>query len=188
VTNQSRQTTKTSRVDYYERLTEELNKCFDDIELFVRHLKTVTNSMKKLERDQRGRNSKSICSLSINFQFFTSSLLIISFLDMTTTQKLPDDEVFIDILQKFKHAFNIIGEIKHFILNPNGPDLIHSLVSPLQFILVVLRENSPNQIQLAQEIWTPPLIRDARELLLNCLTSHECETLKNLGPAWIRTA
>lgn len=101
-------------------------------------------------------------------------------------EKLPDDRFFIDILKKFKHSFNLLGELKHIIHNPNAPELIHYLLSPLQFILYTLRTKHVNQIQLAQEIWTPALTKEARDLLLNCLTSKEHEILRNLGPAWIR--
>jgi hypothetical protein len=45
--------------DYYKHLTEELNKCFDDIELFVRYLEALTEYTKELERDHRRKDKKS---------------------------------------------------------------------------------------------------------------------------------
>jgi hypothetical protein len=45
--------------DYYKRLTEELNKCFDDIELFVRYLEALTEYTKELERDHRRKDKRS---------------------------------------------------------------------------------------------------------------------------------
>jgi hypothetical protein len=45
--------------DYYKRLTEELNKCFDDIELFVRYLEALIEYTKELERDHRRKDKKS---------------------------------------------------------------------------------------------------------------------------------
>lgn len=102
--------------------------------------------------------------------------------------KLPDDRYFVDVLQKFKHSFNLLGELKHIIHNPNAPELIHYLLSPLQFILYVLRSKHVHQLQVAQEVWLPILTREAKDLLLNCLTSKEHEMLRNLGPAWSRTA
>ena len=101
---------------------------------------------------------------------------------------MPDAQYFIDILQKFKHSFNLIGDLRQMIQKPSGAELIHYLLTPLQLILHTLREKMASQPQLAQSIWTPALTKDARELLLNCLTSKEVETLKSLGPAWIRTA
>jgi len=103
-------------------------------------------------------------------------------------EKLPHDRYFIDILQKFKHSFNLLGELKHIIHNPNAPELIHYLLSPLQFILYTLRTKHIHQLQLAQEIWIPAVTKEAKDLLLNCLTSKEHEILRNLGPAWVRIA
>jgi len=45
--------------DHYKRLTEELNKCFDDIELFVRYLEALMEYTKELERDHRRKDRKS---------------------------------------------------------------------------------------------------------------------------------
>jgi hypothetical protein len=59
---QTRTVTQQSTVaatDYYKRLTEELNKCFDDIELFVRYLEALMEYTKELERDQRRKDRKS---------------------------------------------------------------------------------------------------------------------------------
>jgi hypothetical protein len=59
---QSRTVTQQSTVaatDYYKRLTEELNKCFDDIELFVRYLEALMEYTKELERDHRRKDRKS---------------------------------------------------------------------------------------------------------------------------------
>ncbi|CAF0750953.1 unnamed protein product [Rotaria sordida] len=155
--------------DHYRRLTEELNKCFDDIELFIRYIEAIMEYTKELERDYRRKDKKS------------SGL-------KQMVEKLPDDRYFIDILQKFKHSFNLLGELKYIIHSPNAPELIHYLLSPLQLILHTLRSKHPNQLQLAYDIWTPALTKEARELLINCLTSKEQEVLWNLGPAWIRTA
>jgi len=164
------QQTVTDATDYYKRLTEELNKCFDDIELFVRYLEALTEYAKELERDHRRKDKRSPMGLK------------------NMIDKLPDDRYFVDVLQKFKHSFNLLGELKHIIHNPNAPELIHYLLSPLQFILYVLRTKHTHQLQLAQEVWIPTLTREAKDLLLNCLTSKEHEMLKNLGPAWSRTA
>ncbi|CAF1571348.1 unnamed protein product, partial [Didymodactylos carnosus] len=168
-TARSSNTSTMVAVDYYKRLTEELNKCFDDIELFVRYLEALFEYTKELDRDRR-KDRKTIAGLK------------------QMIEKIPDDRYFIDILQKFKHSINLLGELKHVIHNPNAPELIHYLLSPLQFILYTLRNKHPKQLQLARDIWSPPMNKEARELLLNCLTSKEHEILRNLGPAWIRTA
>ncbi|CAF3557772.1 unnamed protein product [Rotaria sp. Silwood1] len=168
---QARTTTQQTTIaatDYYKRLTEELNKCFDDIELFVRYLEALMEYTKELERDHRRKEKKSTTGLK------------------QMVEKVPDDLYFIDILQKFKHSFNLLGELKHIIHNPNAPELVHYLLSPLQFILYTLRTKHPNQLKIAQDIWVPGLTKEAKELLLNCLTSKEHDILRNLGPAWVR--
>ena len=53
------QQTTLAATDYYKHLTEELNKCFDDIELFVRYLEAVMEYTKELERDYRRKEKKS---------------------------------------------------------------------------------------------------------------------------------
>ncbi|CAF3092264.1 unnamed protein product [Rotaria socialis] len=165
----SRTATQQHAANLYKRSTEELNKCFDDIELFVRHIEAIVEYTKELERNHRRKDKKS------------SGL-------KQMVEKLPEDRIFIDILQKFKHSLNLLAELKHIIHNPNAHELVHYLLSPLQLILVTLRTKHPNQLQLAQDIWSPVLTREAKELLSNCLTPKEYEILWNLGPAWIRTA
>lgn len=71
------QQTYTDATDYYKRLTEELNKCFDDIELFVRYLEALTEYAKELERDQRRKDKRSP-SLPIEFVVFLESLFSFS--------------------------------------------------------------------------------------------------------------
>ena len=175
--------------DHYRHLTEDLNKCFDDIELFVRYLESLVEYTKELDRDIRRKDRKSSSSFSIERKerkYLYSFLLLGGLKKMV--EELPDDRFFIDILQKFKHSFNLLGELKHIIHNPNAPELIHYLLSPLQFIVSTLRSKHVNQLQLAQDIWAPTLTKESRELLINCLTSKEHEILRNLGPAWVSTA
>lgn len=166
----SQQQATVAAADYYKGLTEELNKCFDDIELFVRYLEALMEYTKELERDNRRKEKKATAGLK------------------QMIEKLPEDRFFVDVLQKFKHSFNLLGELKHIIHNPNAPELIHYLLSPLQFILYTLRTKHPTQLQLAQEIWKPSLTKEARDLLVNCLTSKEQEVLRNLGQAWVRAS
>ena len=114
---------------------------------------------------------------------FNSIYLVISLAGLKQIiEKLLDDRYFIDILQKLKHSFNLLVQLKHKIRNPNAPELIHYLLSPLQFIIYILRTKHTNQLQIAKDIWVPAVTREAKELLLNCLTSREHEILHNLGP------
>ena len=102
-------------------------------------------------------------------------------------EQLPDDKLFINVLQKFKYSFNLLSKLKYRLQNPSSSDLIHYLLSPLHVILQTLNRKHPTQLQLAQNVWTPALTKEAKELLKNCLTSKELEILHSLGPAWIRS-
>jgi hypothetical protein len=51
--------------DYYKHLTRDLNRCFDDIESFVRHLEMITGYSKNIERDHRRRDKKSSSTFDI---------------------------------------------------------------------------------------------------------------------------
>ena len=59
--------------DYYQRLTEELNKCFDDIELFVRYLEALTEYTKELEYDYRRKEKRSTSLFDLTIFFFIHS-------------------------------------------------------------------------------------------------------------------
>ncbi len=75
-TQQTRSITQQSTVaatDYYKRLTEELNKCFDDIELFVRYLEALTEYTKELERDHRRKDKRSTSLFDKNIFLITYS-------------------------------------------------------------------------------------------------------------------
>jgi hypothetical protein len=69
--------------DHYRHLTDELNKCFDDIELFVRYLESLMEYTKELERDHRRKDKKStglfmkfpssFCYYFLNFSWFKTN-------------------------------------------------------------------------------------------------------------------
>ena len=56
--------------EYYKQQTEELNKCFDDIEQFVRYIEGVTNYTKSLDRNSARRKDK-----KSNGSFFENQFL-----------------------------------------------------------------------------------------------------------------
>lgn len=80
------QQTVTDATDYYKRLTEELNKCFDDIELFVRYLEALTEYAKELERDHRRKDKRSPSS----FDDFFSTVSFIVFSSLCSGLKKYD--------------------------------------------------------------------------------------------------
>ena len=63
----TQQQSTTVSADHYRHLTEELNKCFDDIELFVRYLESLVEYTKELDRDHRRKDKKSTGLSSLRY-------------------------------------------------------------------------------------------------------------------------
>lgn len=49
--------------------------------------------------------------------------------------QLPMENEFVDILRKFKLSFNLLAKLKSHIHEPNAPELLHFLFTPLAIIL-----------------------------------------------------
>ncbi|ROT71633.1 putative epidermal growth factor receptor kinase substrate 8-like isoform X1 [Penaeus vannamei] len=97
--------------------------------------------------------------------------------------KPPPEREFVDIFQKFKLSFNLLAKLKSHIHDPNAPELVHFLFTPLALIVDASRDSNygPN---LPAKVLSPLLTADAIDLLTNCLTSRETELWQNLGEAW----
>ncbi len=116
----------------------------------------------------------------------------------------PSEAEYIDIFQKFKLSFNLLvwihfrlfnsisyfesnlyqqAKLKSHIHDPNAPELVHFLFSPLTLIVEASHESNtvPN---LPARVVAPLLTYDAIELLSNCLSSIETELWHSLGDAW----
>ncbi|CAO1331302.1 unnamed protein product [Diamesa serratosioi] len=148
----------------FEREVNVLNHCFDDIEKFIARLQTIAAATQ--DAQNRRRRSKK--------------------LDMPvdeTRTRPPHEMEFIDIFAKFKLAFNLLGRLKTNIHDPNAPELVHFLFTPLALIV-----DSTNQTYIGQNIPAsvvkPLLSREAINLLTNCITSKETELWHSLGNAW----
>lgn len=148
----------------FEREVNVLNHCFDDIEKFIARLQTIAAATQ--DAQNRRRRSKK--------------------LDMPideTRIRPPHEMEFIDIFAKFKLAFNLLGRLKSNIHDPNAPELVHFLFTPLALIV-----DSANQTYLGQNVPAgvvrPLLSREAINLLTNCITSKETELWHSLGNAW----
>lgn len=152
----------------YERDVTVLNHCFDDIEKFIARLQHVAAASRELERRRRNRKSKK--------KDPGEGLL-------TLRTKPPHEKEFVDIFAKFKLSFNLLAKLKAHIHDPNAPELVHFLFTPLALIVDASHDTyyDPN---LPARVINPLLTREAINLLINCVTSKETELWRSLGDAW----
>ncbi|XP_043465310.1 epidermal growth factor receptor kinase substrate 8-like isoform X3 [Leptopilina heterotoma] len=153
----------------YERDVTILNHCFDDIEKFIARLQHASAASRELERRRRNRKSKKR-SLGDGM--------------LTMRAKPPPEIEFIDIFQKFKLSFNLLAKLKAHIHDPNAPELVHFLFTPLALIVDASHDTNydPN---LPSKVVSPLLTREAVNLLINCVTSKETELWHSLGDTWL---
>lgn len=144
-----------------------LNHCFDDIERFVTRLQNACEYYKELERRQKQRKSpkKQIGDGMLSMR-----------------AQMPPPQHFSDIFQKFKYSFNLLAKLKAHIHDPNAPELVHFLFTPLALIANSTKDQAYRGI--SKTVWQPLLTKEAKELLLNCLTSKEQDLWQSLGEAW----
>ena len=161
--------TSSTSSEKYERDVTVLNHCFDDIEKFIARLQHAAAATRELERRKRSRRSKK--------KDPGEGLL-------TLRTRPPHEKEFIDIFSKFKLSFNLLAKLKAHIHDPNAPELVHFLFTPLALIVDASHDTcyDPN---LPARVVEPLLTRDAVNLLHNCVTSKEMELLRSLGDAWM---
>ncbi|GFT33418.1 epidermal growth factor receptor kinase substrate 8 [Nephila pilipes] len=166
---ESNDETSSTTSDKYEREVTILNHCFDDIERFVVRLQHAAAAFKELERRQKSRKHKK--------KDMGDGMLSIR-------AKPPPEREFVDVLQKFKLSFNLLAKLKSHIHDPNAPELVHFLFTPLALIIDAARDSN-HSANLAANVVSPLLTRDAIELLANCCTSKETDLWHSLGDSWI---
>lgn len=167
VTNNDDNSSTTS--EQYERDVTVLNHCFDDIEKFIARLQHAAAATRELERRRRSRKSKKRDNGD-------------GMLTMRT--KPPHEKEFFDIFQKFKLSFNLLAKLKAHIHDPNAPELVHFLFTPLALI-VEAAHDTYYDLHLPHKVISPLLTREAINLLINCVTSKETELWQSLGEAWL---
>lgn len=160
--------TSSTSSEKYERDVTVLNHCFDDIEKFIARLQHAAAASRELERRRRNRKSKK--------KDPGEGLL-------TMRTKPPHEREFVDIFSKFKLSFNLLAKLKHHIHDPNAPELVHFLFTPLALIVDASHDTyyDPN---IPARVINPLLSHQAINLLINCVTSKEHELWKSLGDAW----
>ncbi|CAK1546797.1 unnamed protein product [Leptosia nina] len=155
-----------------ERLYEQdiaiLNRCFDDIEKFIARLQHAAAASRELERRRRSRSGKRGAAGE-------------GMLALRT--RPPPERDFVDVLQKFKLSFNLLARLRTHIHDPNAPELVHFLFTPLALIVDAAQDVADGR--LPSRVVQPLLTRDALNLLANCVTSKETELWHSLGDAWL---
>ncbi|PAV84562.1 hypothetical protein WR25_18231 isoform A [Diploscapter pachys] len=156
--------------EIFERDVNTLNRCFDDIERFVARIQSAALAQREIEayiqrsRPKRDRRPPEIPGI------------------LQMRAQLPLEQEFVDILRKFKLSFNLLAKLKNHIHEPNAPELLHFLFTPLNVILETCHWGLGKNI--APWVVSPLLSLEARELLQNCLTSKESDIWMSLGEAW----
>lgn len=79
------------------------------------------------------------------------------------------------------------AKLKNHIHEPNSPELVHFLFTPLAVIVDAARDcgRAGTGPSLASRVVSPLLTRDALELLANCCTSKESDLWHSLGDPWV---
>ncbi|XP_076008344.1 epidermal growth factor receptor kinase substrate 8-like protein 1 [Genypterus blacodes] len=148
-----------------EREVGILNHCFDDIENFLGKLQqtaeaaTVLNQRKKKKKRSKKQNAE-------------DDLL-------TAKARPPPEEEFIDIFQKFKYCFSLLGRLKSTIANPSSEELVHHVFKPLD--MVVKTTGGP---EMGASVESPALTNSAVALLQDTLSEEERQLWTSLGPNW----
>lgn len=160
--------TSSTSSDKYEKDVNILNRCFDDIEKFIKRLQHAAAAYRELDKRRRSRKSKK--------KDLGDGML-------SVRAKPPPEKEFIEIFQKFKLSFNLLAKLKAHIHEPNAPELVHFLFTPLALIVDASHDSQygPN---VPSKVLAPLLTKHAVDLLLNCLTSKESELWHSLGEAW----
>lgn len=77
------------------------------------------------------------------------------------------------------------AKLKHHIHDPNAPELIHFLFTPLALIVDASHDTHYLPPNLPAKVVSPLLTQEAINLLINCVTSKETELWHSLGDAWL---
>ena len=77
--------------------------------------------------------------------------------------------------------------MKAHIHDPNAPELVHFLFTPLSLIYEASRDPIHQGEDLSERAVSPLMVHEAKQLLINCLTSKELELWQRLGKSWTLT-
>uniref|UniRef100_A0A8P4K7A6 Epidermal growth factor receptor kinase substrate 8-like protein 1 n=1 Tax=Dicentrarchus labrax TaxID=13489 RepID=A0A8P4K7A6_DICLA len=143
-----------------------LNHILDDIEFFVTKLQKAAEAFTELSKRKKTKKGKK--------KGPGEGVL-------TLRSKPPGEDEFVDCLQKFKHAFNQLGKLKHQIQNPSAVDLLHFLFNPLRMVI-----QASGSVDLARSVVVPLLTREAIDFLHATGNAEERHLWVTLGDGWTK--
>lgn len=119
-----------------------LNHCFDDIEKFIIRLQQAVAAIRELQSKQQlpKKSSKRNSHHAGSDKLVSSSsgsppLSNVELSMLNAKARGPSDDDYFEILSKFKLAFNLLAKLKGCIHEPNAPELVHFLFTPLAIII-----------------------------------------------------
>ncbi|KAM3923930.1 epidermal growth factor receptor kinase substrate 8-like protein 1 isoform 2-T2 [Leptodactylus fuscus] len=143
-----------------------LNHCFDDIEYFMGNLQKSAEAFKVLnQRKKSRRNKKPEAGEGL----------------LTLRAKPPKLEEYEEAGRKFKYCFCLLARLRNNIMNPSSVELVHFLFGPLKTLV-----DSSGGPEMAADIKSPMLTKEAVALLSECLDDKEVELWNSLGPNWTK--
>lgn len=112
-----------------------LNHCFDDIEKFIIRLQHAYAAVRELQAHKKQARRSSAASGAPLQPPITGPELAM----LNAQARGPNADDFFEILSKFKLAFNLLAKLKGCIHEPNAPELVHFLFTPLAIIIEAAR-------------------------------------------------
>ncbi|XP_048884072.1 epidermal growth factor receptor kinase substrate 8a isoform X3 [Brienomyrus brachyistius] len=149
-----------------DRDVQILNHILDDIEYFVTKLQKAAEAFSELSKRKKSKNKKRGPGEGV----------------LTLRAKLPTQEEFIDCLQKFKLAFNLLAKLRSCIQNPSALDLVHFLFTPLNMVV-----QATGGVELAEGVISPLLTREAVDFLHSATAPQERRLWLSLGDSWTKS-
>uniref|UniRef100_A0A8B9LQC5 Eps8 like 1a n=1 Tax=Astyanax mexicanus TaxID=7994 RepID=A0A8B9LQC5_ASTMX len=144
-----------------QREVDLLNHCFADVETFMGRLQQAANSRTAVEQSKKKKKAKK---------------------DNKEVPSGPSEQEFVDIFQKIKYSFSLLGRLKNEISKPSSEELLHHLFVPLD--LLVKTTGGPD---MAAGVSSPALTSGAVGLLQQNLSQEERELWESLGPNWTQS-
>lgn len=132
-----------------------LNHCFDDIEKFIIRLQQAVAAIRELQIRRKSPKRSSLTGDghqqagkvgrgSAGGLGHAAAMTAAPALEPLTSAELamlsarargPSEDDYFEILSKFKLAFNLLAKLKGCIHEPNAPELVHFLFTPLAIII-----------------------------------------------------